>query len=422
MLHYRLAFQKKKVGSLPFQRLLSFYTPTTNNFLPSSGDRGVRQYTHQATASASTGTETPVRKPGEIEKIDLELPMKQLIESRRTSTTCSSEKVSWESKQRYWTERQIFICSHSMQLLVVRNASNNSMNTTPRDLQIAAETKVRGGGGVGGGGFRLKPQMKTSFVWVWPYGILDAHAHRHVHDVWCTCSFNSAGRGVTRHHCGAGHDCITLADDLRASWQHFALCFLCGLPVIMKSERPSKNDEQHYFCVVWEGKTVLQTLDVAFSASSQKSSFLRDHLFLQRRTSTSFASSRRFLRWQSENQGDSCLGRVRIIISDGICALVNAQQMKMVSREACVCAIWSRRTGLGVHVCMCTCLRHLFKLLGSAARCWPTPCCGTAWFVRFFGRGLQIYPVERLRLYIKDLTDWFLSGCLDKRSLQVLCR
>ena len=126
----------------------------------------------------------------------------------------------------------------------------------------------------------------------------------------------------------------------------------------MKSERPSKDDEQHCRCVVWEEKTVLQSLDVAFSAPSRKSSFLR------RRTSTGFAS-RRFWRWQSENQKDSRLGRVRIIISDETCALVNAQQINMVIREACVCAMCSR-TGQGLHVCMRAYLRNL---LGSAARC-----------------------------------------------------
>ena len=43
----------------------------------------------------------------------------------------------------------------------------------------------------------------------------------------------------------------------------------------MKSECPSRDDEQHCRCVVWEEKTVLQSLDVAFSASNRKSSFLR---------------------------------------------------------------------------------------------------------------------------------------------------
>ena len=42
-----------------------------------------------------------------------------------------------------------------------------------------------------------------------------------------------------------------------------------------KSERSSKVDEQHCHCVVWQRKTVLQSLDVAFSAPSRKSSFLR---------------------------------------------------------------------------------------------------------------------------------------------------
>ena len=59
--------------------------------------------------------------------------------------------------------------------------------------------------------------------------------------------------------------------------------------------------------------------------------------FLRRRTSTGFAS-RRFSLWQSENQKDSRLGRVKIIISYGTCAPLTAQQIKMVSREACVCA------------------------------------------------------------------------------------
>ena len=95
----------------------------------------------------------------------------------------------------------------------------------------------------------------------------------------------------------------------------------------MKSERPSKDDEQHCRCVVWEEKTVLQSLDVAFSAPSRKSSFPSRPSFLRRRTSTGFAS-RTFSRWQSENQKDSRLGRVRIIISDGTCALLNAQQKK----------------------------------------------------------------------------------------------
>ena len=61
----------------------------------------------------------------------------------------------------------------------------------------------------------------------------------------------------------------------------------------MKSERPSKDDEQHCRCVFWEENTVLQSLDVAFSAPSRKSSFLR-------------------VRRLALLQGDSRVGRARI--------------------------------------------------------------------------------------------------------------
>ena len=99
---------------------------------------------------------------------------------------------------------------------------------------------------------------------------------RNVHDVWCTCSFNSAGwLGAARHHCGAGHESRINPNNLhqvRGSIFSLLLVWFAG---DMKSESPSKDDEQHCRCVVWEEKTVLQSLDVAFSAPSRKSSFLR---------------------------------------------------------------------------------------------------------------------------------------------------
>ena len=70
----------------------------------------------------------------------------------------------------------------------------------------------------------------------------------------------------------------------------------------MKSERPSKDDEQHCRCVVWEDKTVLLSLDVAFSAPSQKSSFLR--------VLYSCEDGRRLAK--ALLQGDSRVGRARI--------------------------------------------------------------------------------------------------------------
>ena len=165
-----------------------------------------------------------------------------------------------------------------------------------------------------------------------------------------------AGWGAARHHRGAGHESRINPNNLQWIRQVCGSIFTSLLLVRFagdtKSERPSKDDEQDCRCVVWEEKTVLQSLDVAFSPPSRKSSFLRDlSSFLRRRTSTGFAaSSKRFSRWQSENQKDFRLGRVRIIISDGTCALLNAQQIKMVSREACVCAMWSDRPS--VHVCV----------------------------------------------------------------------
>ena len=92
---------------------------------------------------------------------------------------------------------------------------------------------------------------------------------RNVHDVWCTCSFKSAG--------WLGRCASSLRRWPRVAYQpkQPAALLLVWFAGDMKSERPSKDDEQHCRCVVWEEKTVLQSLDVAFSAPSRKSSFLR---------------------------------------------------------------------------------------------------------------------------------------------------
>ena len=129
-----------------------------------------------------------------------------------------------------------------------------------------------------------------------------------------------AGWGAARHMT------ITVLATSRASTQttlvKFVAAFSCLLFVWFAGDMKSGKR-----------KVVLQSLDVAFSAPSRKS-FPSRPSFLRRPTSTGFAS-KRFWRWQSENQKDSRLGRVRIIISDGTCALLNAQQIKMV-RHACV--------------------------------------------------------------------------------------
>ena len=78
-----------------------------------------------------------------------------------------------------------------------------------------------------------------------------------------------------------------------------------------KSKRLSKDDEQHCRCVVWGEKTVLQSLDVAFSAPSRKCSFLRvplspakadvDWLCFKEILALAERESERFSPWQSEN-------------------------------------------------------------------------------------------------------------------------
>ena len=148
--------------------------------------------------------------------------------------------------------------------------------------------------------------------------------NRNVHDVWCMCSFKLSWLA------GALRVIIAALATSRASTQTPFVKFVAAFSSLllvwfagdMKSERPSKNDEQHRRCVVWEEKTVLQSLNVAFSAPGRKSLFLRGlH---------SCEGGRRL----ALLQGDSRLGRVRIIMSDGTCALLNTQQIKMVSRHS----------------------------------------------------------------------------------------
>ena len=155
-----------------------------------------------------------------------------------------------------------------------------------------------------------------------------------------------------------------------SSWQHFlfASCVVCWW---------------HEVWAPFQGRRTTLSLRIlgrehCFAVTRRCFLRTKSEKLFPSRPSTGFAS-RRFSCWQSENQKDSRLGRVRIIISDRTCALLNAQQINMVSREACVCAMWSR-TGQGLHVCMRAYLRNL---LGTAAHCWPNPCSGTA-FVQFF--------------------------------------
>ena len=127
--------------------------------------------------------------------------------------------------------------------------------------------------GGGGGGFRLKPQMKVSFVWMWPYRILDARAQKE-------CSWRVVHVLLQISWlAGALRVIIAALATSRASTQTtsfvkfvaaFSSLLLVWFAGDMKSERPSNDDKQHCRCVVWEEKTVLQSLDVAFSAPGRK--------------------------------------------------------------------------------------------------------------------------------------------------------
>ena len=63
-----------------------------------------------------------------------------------------------------------------------------------------------------------------------------------------------AGWGAARHHCGAGHESRINPNNIRQVCGSFCSSLLVWFAGDMKSERPSKDDEQHCRCVVWEGK------------------------------------------------------------------------------------------------------------------------------------------------------------------------
>ena len=107
-----------------------------------------------------------------------------------------------------------------------------------------------------------------------------------------------AGWGTARHHRGAGHESRINPNNLRQVRGSISSLLLVSVAGDMKSERPSKDDEQHCRCVVWEEKTVLQSLDVAFCAPSRKSV---DWLCFKEILALAERESEKFSPWQSEN-------------------------------------------------------------------------------------------------------------------------
>ena len=205
---------------------------------------------------------------------------------------------------------------------------------------------------------------------------------RNVHDVWCTCSFKSAGalRVIIAALATSRASAQTTSFVKFVAWQHFPLCFSsCVVCWWHEVWAPFQGLRTTLSLRSMGRENCFAVTRRCFLRTRSEKPFPSRPSFLRRRTSTGFAS-RRFSRWQSENQKDSRLGRVRIIISDGSCTLLNALQIKMVSREACVCAMCSMSKDQGLHVCM---RAYLCNLLGSAVRCWPNPCC-MLWPLHFF--------------------------------------
>ena len=227
--------------------------------------------------------------------------------------------------------------------------------------------------------FRLKPQMKVSFVWMWPYRILDARAQkecswRAVHVLLQISWLAGALRVIIAAL--ATSRASTQLQPSSSSWQHFlfASCVVCWwhevwAPFHCQGRRTTLllRSLGRENCFVVTRRCFLRTKSEKLFPSRPS--------FLRRRTSTGFAS-RRFSRWQSENQKDSRLGRERIIISWRDLCATECRTDKNGESWACVRAMCSM-TGQGLHVCMRAYLRNL---LGSAARCWPNPCCSA--FVR----------------------------------------
>ena len=221
--------------------------------------------------------------------------------------------------------------------------------------------------------------MKVSFIWMWPYRILDGRAQKE-------CSWRVVHLLLQISWlAGALRVFIAALATSRASTQTTFLKFVVAFSSLllvwfagdMKSERSSKDDEQHFRCVVWEEKTVLQSLDVASPHQIGKglsfASFIAakadvDWLCFKEIRAVAEPESERFSPWQSEHYHLWRDLRATECPTD-----------KNMSGEACACAMCSR-IGQGLHVCMRVYLRNL---LGSAARCSPNPCCGTA-FVQFF--------------------------------------
>ena len=177
---------------------------------------------------------------------------------------------------------------------------------------------------------------------------------RNVHDVWCTCSFKSAGwlgrsASSLRRWPRVAHQ---PKQPSSSSWQHFlfASCVVCWWYEVWA---PFQGRRTTLSLRSLGRENCFAVTRRCFIRTESEKLFPSRPSFLRRRTSIGFAS-RRFSRWQSKNQKDSRPWQSENYHLRRDFSLLNAQQIKMVSREACVCAMCSR-TGpriACVHACV----------------------------------------------------------------------
>ena len=111
---------------------------------------------------------------------------------------------------------------------------------------------------------------------------------------------------------GAGHESRINPNNLRQVRGSISSLLLVWFAGDMKSVCPSNDDAQHCRCVVWEGKIVLQSVDVAFSAPHQVRKALSFASFIPAKADVDWLcfkeilvlaerESGRFSPWQSEH-------------------------------------------------------------------------------------------------------------------------
>ena len=138
---------------------------------------------------------------------------------------------------------------------------------------------------------------------------------RNVHDVCCTCTCSFKPTQWLLGGCASSSRrwprvAHQPKQPSSSSWQHFPLCFLCGLPLVTWSLSALPRTTNNTVAAWSRKRKCFAVTKRCFLRTKSEKLFPSRPSFLRRRTSTGFAS-KRFSRLQSENQKDSRLGRVR---------------------------------------------------------------------------------------------------------------